>query len=86
MTCSKGPQVELNPWRCGKNKASVYGAPALPTEPPGAQKFLHFERDVKIHPSLVCDPLEMSCLSRFTECVICVYSKGSLVVSSMFFQ
>ncbi len=36
MTCSKGPQVESNPGPLREDIASVYGAPALPTEPPGA--------------------------------------------------
>ncbi len=36
MTCSKGPQVESNPGPLRKDMASVYGAPALLTEPPGA--------------------------------------------------
>ncbi len=36
MTCSKGPQVESNLGPLREDTASVYGAPALPTEPPGA--------------------------------------------------
>ncbi len=36
MTCSKGPQVESNPGLLCEDIASVYGVPALPTEPPGA--------------------------------------------------
>ncbi len=36
MTCSKGPRVESNPGPLRKDIAYVYGAPALPTEPPGA--------------------------------------------------
>ncbi len=36
MTCSKGPQVELNPGPLREDIASVYRAFALPTEPPGA--------------------------------------------------
>ncbi len=42
MTCSKGPQVESNLGLLRKDIASVYGAPALLTEPPGAPGYTFF--------------------------------------------
>ncbi len=45
ITCSKGPQVESNPGPLREDIASVYGAPALPTEPPGTPNCLFFFND-----------------------------------------
>ncbi len=42
MTCSKEPQEELKLGHYGGDTASAYGAPPLPTEPPGVLATSYF--------------------------------------------